>query len=187
MGRSLDFTELSGGLDLESALIYDAVHLLAVSLGHLRDIQTIRPRAINCGDSEESNYWQHGLSILNFMRVSHIPGLSRDVQFDSYGRRTVFDLDILNLYESDGLVKVGSWDDKNGIVLDGMETEGVGGWEGSLLNRSLVVTTILNPPYMMIKESSKVLAENNQYEGFVPDMVDILAQILHFNYTHSGL
>ena len=36
MGRSLDFTELSGGLDLESALIYDAVHLLAVSLRHLR-------------------------------------------------------------------------------------------------------------------------------------------------------
>ena len=35
-GRSLDFTELSGGLDLESALIYDAVHLLAVALGHLR-------------------------------------------------------------------------------------------------------------------------------------------------------
>ena len=36
MGRSLDFTELSGGLDLESALIYDAVHLLAVSLRQLR-------------------------------------------------------------------------------------------------------------------------------------------------------
>ena len=36
MGRSLDFTELSGGLDLESALIYDAVHLLAVALRQLR-------------------------------------------------------------------------------------------------------------------------------------------------------
>ena len=78
MGRSLDFTELSGGLDLESALIYDAVHLLAVSLGHLRDIQTIEPHSINCGGTDDMpNYWQHGLSILNFMRVSHIPGLSR--------------------------------------------------------------------------------------------------------------
>ena len=38
MGRSLDFTELSGGLDIESALIYDAVHLLAVALSHLRYI-----------------------------------------------------------------------------------------------------------------------------------------------------
>ena len=32
MGRTLNFAELSGGLDLESALIYDAVHLLAVAL-----------------------------------------------------------------------------------------------------------------------------------------------------------
>jgi len=78
MGRSLDFTDLSGGLDLESALIYDAVHLLAVSLGHLRDIQRIEPKEIDCGiGGSMPNYWQHGSSILNFMRVSHIPGLSR--------------------------------------------------------------------------------------------------------------
>ena len=78
MGRSLDFAELSGGLDLQSALIYDAVHLLAVSLGHLRDIQRIEPYSINCGtDGELPQSWQHGSSILNFMRVSRIPGLSR--------------------------------------------------------------------------------------------------------------
>ena len=87
------------------------------------------------------------------------------------------------MYEKDGLVKVGSWDDENGIVFEGPEQEGGGGWEGSLVNRTLVVTTILNDPYMLIKESSKVLSENNQYEGFVPDMVEILSQILHFNYT----
>ena len=57
------------------------------------------------------------------------------------------------------------------------------GWEGSLMNRTLTVTTILNPPYMMIKESTNVLQKNNQYEGFVPDMVEILSNILHFNYT----
>ena len=51
------------------------------------------------------------------------------------------------------------------------------------MNRTLTVTTILNPPYMMIKESPNVLQKNNQYEGFVPDMVEILSSILHFNYT----
>ena len=78
MGRTLNFAELSGGLDLESALIYDAVHLLAVALGHLRDIQRIDPYSINCGtDGDLPDFWQHGSSILNFMRVSRIPGLSR--------------------------------------------------------------------------------------------------------------
>ena len=78
MGRTLNFAELSGGLDLESALIYDAVHLLAVSLGHLRDIQRIEPYSIDCGSNGDlPDFWQHGSSILNFMRVSRIPGLSR--------------------------------------------------------------------------------------------------------------
>ena len=58
-----------------------------------------------------------------------------------------------------------------------------GGWDNSLQNRTLTVTTILNPPYMMIKESTNVMQGNDQFEGFVPDMVEILSKILHFNYT----
>ena len=122
MGRSLDFAELSGGLDLESALIYDAVHLLAVSLGHLRDIQRIDPYSIDCGTNGDlPDSWQHGSSILNFMRVSRIPGMSRyritgswfishylfrDVYFDTFGRRTRFELDIVSVFEDEGLQKV---------------------------------------------------------------------------------
>ena len=53
---------------------------------------------------------------------------------------------------------MGSWDDENGIVLSGLEVEGGGGWEGSL-NRSLTVTTILNPPYMMIKVTTISIIE----------------------------
>ena len=42
----------------------------------------IEPNSIDCyGEGGTSSavpsYWHHGLSILNFMRVSHIPGLSR--------------------------------------------------------------------------------------------------------------
>ena len=100
-----------------------------------RDIQRIEPKEIDCGiGGSMPNYWQHGSSILNFMRVSHIPGLSRhnfeaknnifnksfrDIQFDSYGRRTKFELDIVNLFETEGLMKVGSWDDENGIIING--------------------------------------------------------------------
>ena len=48
--------------------------------------------------------------------------------------------------------------------LVGMESSSEG-WESSLQNRSLTVTTILNPPYMMIKESTNVLQKNDQYEA----------------------
>ena len=36
---------------------------------------------------------------------------------------------------------------------------------------------------MMIKESPTVLQDNNQFEGFVPDMVEILGKMLNFNFT----
>ena len=109
--------------------------------------------------------------------------LLRDVHFDTFGRRTRFELDILNVFEAEGLKKVGSWDDENGIVLSGVVDSDAGGWEGALTNRTLVVTTILNQPYMMIKESATVLQDNNQFEGFVPDMVEILGKMLNFNFT----
>ena len=109
--------------------------------------------------------------------------LIRDVHFDTFGRRTRFELDLLNLFEAEGLKKVGSWDDESGIVLSGVEDTDSGGWEGALTNRTLVVTTILNQPYMMIKESATVLQDNNQFEGFVPDMVEILGKMLNFNFT----
>ena len=92
-------------------------------------------------------------------------------------------MDLLNLFEAEGLKKVGSWDDESGIVLSGVDDTESGGWEGALTNRTLVVTTILNQPYMMIKESATVLQDNNQFEGFVPDMVEILGKMLNFNFT----
>ena len=87
------------------------------------------------------------------------------------------------MFEAEGLKKVGSWDAENGIILSGVVDSDAGGWEGALTNRTLVVTTILNQPYMMIKESSTVLKDNNQFEGFVPDMVEILGKMLNFNFT----
>ena len=183
MGRSLDFTEFSGGFDIESALIYDAVHLFAVALSHVRGIQNIEATHIHC--TEFQNFWQYGSSIMNFMRLSTIPGLTRDIQFDSFGKRSSFDLDLLNLFEEGGLQKVGSWDSESGIKISGViKSDGQTNTRDiSMMNKTLVVTTILNDPYMMMKQSHDVLIGNDQYEGFVPDMVESISKILHFNVT----
>ena len=45
------------------------------------------------------------------------------------------------------------------------------------------IIELRNPNDIMIQESSEVLGGNDQFEGFVPDMVNILSRILHFNYT----
>ena len=104
MGRTLDFTEFSGGLDTEAALIYDAVHLFAVALSQVtrfpslgdpavqvRQVQHLQPASIHCErlndrpeeddrDPGHKQFWQHGSTIINFMRLSTIPGLSGTVK-----------------------------------------------------------------------------------------------------------
>ena len=69
---------------MEAALIYDAVHLFAVALRQVRQVQQLRPISIECGPFPRS--WQHGSTLTNFMRLSSIPGITGQVRFDSWGR-----------------------------------------------------------------------------------------------------
>lgn len=202
MGRTLDFTDFSGGLDTEAALIYDAVHLFAVALRQVREAQNLRTMSIECGPFPQS--WPHGSTINNFMRLSNIPGLTGDVRFDAWGRRSQFSLDLLNLFEEHDLAKVGAWDKVNGVSLPGLPTDGQGSKEeeSPMMNKSLVVTTIINAPYTMIRvsqrkaksyifldrntftqEESGVLLGNARYEGFIPDMVDIISKVANFTQS----
>ncbi|XP_016145868.1 glutamate receptor ionotropic, kainate 1-like [Sinocyclocheilus grahami] len=52
----------------------------------------------------------------------------------------------------------------------------------SLSNRSLVITTILEEPYVMLKKSDKALVGNDRFEGFCVDLLKELASILGFSY-----
>ena len=89
--------------------------------------------------------------------------------------------------------RVGGWEIESGVTLSGLPVEGAGSNEpqNPMMNKSLVVTTILNPPYTMIKvrtgggrstgaleqEESGVLYGNDRYEGFIPEMVDIMSKV----------
>lgn len=52
----------------------------------------------------------------------------------------------------------------------------------AMQNKSLIVTTVINAPYTMLKESSDIKSGNEQFEGYTIDIIDELSKILHFNY-----
>ncbi|XP_073871573.1 glutamate receptor ionotropic, kainate 4 isoform X9 [Macaca fascicularis] len=52
----------------------------------------------------------------------------------------------------------------------------------TLFNTTLVVTTILENPYLMLKGNHQEMEGNDRYEGFCVDMLKELAEILRFNY-----
>ena len=64
-------------------------------------------------------------------------------------------MDLLNLFEEHDLAKVGTWDKVNGVSLPGLPTDGQGSkeLESPMMNKSLVVTTIINAPYTMQRVS----------------------------------
>ncbi|XP_023334364.1 glutamate receptor ionotropic, kainate 2 [Eurytemora carolleeae] len=45
------------------------------------------------------------------------------------------------------------------------------------------VTTVLNPPFVALKPNSEKMIGNDKYEGFVPDMLKKLTQILGVNFS----
>ena len=92
-------------------------------------------------------------------------GLTGQISFDSLGFRSNFNLDIVEL-KKEGLTKVGSWNREIGVNFTRNFTEVYEGIKNSLKNQTLKITTIMNEPYIMRKESTEELYGNDRYEGY---------------------
>ncbi|XP_061316791.1 glutamate receptor ionotropic, kainate 3-like [Pezoporus flaviventris] len=97
------------------------------------------------------------------------------------GLRTDFDLDIISLKE-DGLEKVGAWSPSNGLNITEISKGRGPNVTDSLSNRSLIVTTVLEEPFVMFRKSDTALFGNDRFEGYCIDLLKELAIILGFTY-----
>ena len=83
------------------------VHLLP-STYVLSFLQFIDTKPLSCDGSDT---WQHGNSLVNYMKLVEMTGLSGRIKFDQHGLRTDFRLEVVEL-KKDGLIKVGTWTEK---------------------------------------------------------------------------
>uniref|UniRef100_A0A8C6K954 Glutamate receptor n=1 Tax=Nothobranchius furzeri TaxID=105023 RepID=A0A8C6K954_NOTFU len=167
---------LEGIMTTDAALTYDAVHIVSVSYQHAPQM------TVNSLQCHRHKPWRFGGRFMSFIKESHWDGLTGRLSFNkTTGLRTDFDLDIISLKE-DGLEKVGKWSASGGLnITEVLKRKGMNITD-SLANRSLVVTTILEEPYVMLKKSDKALVGNNRFEGFCIDLLKELANILGFTY-----
>ncbi|GFR03456.1 glutamate receptor ionotropic, kainate 2 [Trichonephila clavata] len=172
--RKLDFPIKT--IRTETALMYDAVQLFAKALQDLDGSKSIYFPNISCDSGLRG---LDGSSIINFMKPSSIQGLTGKVKFDEQGFRSEFVLDLIYLTK-DGLEKIGVWAPGKGInITKNMSNE----YDTLLLqNKTLIVTTYVNSPYAMLKDSAEKLTGNARYEGFCIDLIDHLAKLLGFKY-----
>uniref|UniRef100_A0A8C6V100 Glutamate receptor n=1 Tax=Neogobius melanostomus TaxID=47308 RepID=A0A8C6V100_9GOBI len=176
---------LEGIMTTDAALTYDAVHIVSVSYQHAPQM------TVNSLQCHRHKPWRFGGRFMSFIKESHWDGLTGRLSFNkTTGLRTDFDLDIVSLKE-DGRPNPNSsswslsklWDDVSGglNITEVPKRKGMNITD-SLANRSLIITTILEEPYVMLKKSDKALVGNDRFEGFCIDLLKELSTILGFTY-----
>ncbi|XP_072536646.1 glutamate receptor ionotropic, kainate 5 isoform X1 [Salminus brasiliensis] len=164
------------GPALSSALLFDAVHVVASAVQELNRSQEIGVKPLSCTSPQ---IWQHGTSLMNYLRMVEYDGLTGRVEFNSKGQRTNYTLHILEKHRS-GHKQIGIWYSNNTLVMNSTSLD-MNASE-TLANKTLIITTILENPYVMRKVNYQELEGNEQYEGFCVDMLRELSDILKFTY-----
>ncbi|KAM7373699.1 hypothetical protein PAMP_008533 [Pampus punctatissimus] len=182
------------GPALSSALMFDAVHVVVSAVRELNRSQEIGVKPLSC---TSPLIWQHGTSLMNYLRMVEYDGLTGHIEFNSKGQRTNYTLKILekhpgghkekatNLRVSPLLLflldtQIGTWYSNNTLAMNSTSLD-LNASE-TLANKTLIVTTILENPYVMRKSNYQDYQGNDQYEGFCVDMLRELADILKFNF-----
>ncbi|NXW45783.1 GRIK1 protein, partial [Nyctiprogne leucopyga] len=192
---------LDGMMTTEAALMYDAVYMVAVAS------QRASQMTVSSLQCHRHKPWRFGPRFMNLIKEARNSvflftqarwdGLTGRITFNKTdGLRKDFDLDIISLKEegtekaagevSNHLYKVwkkiGVWNSYSGLNMTDSNKDRSTNITDSLANRTLIVTTILEDPYVMYKKSDKPLYGNDRFEGYCLDLLKELSNILGFIY-----
>ncbi|KAJ3589334.1 hypothetical protein NHX12_010179, partial [Muraenolepis orangiensis] len=150
-------------LKYTGALTYDGVSVMATAFQNLRKQRIDISRRGNAGEC-----------------LVRLEGVTGHVQFNERGHRSNFTLTVMELSHT-GPMKVGFWNEHEGYVNTAVYVPVVEEFYG-LQNKTYVVTTILEAPYIMLKKNHEQLVGNDRYEGYCVELASEIAKHVGFNY-----
>ncbi|KAF1384250.1 hypothetical protein PFLUV_G00116390 [Perca fluviatilis] len=124
--------------------------------------------------------WGQGIDIQRALQQVRIDGLTGHIQFNEKGRRTNYTVSVMELAPS-GPKKVGYWNEDEKYVTTASLVRG-SNETGVLQNRTYIVTTILESPYVMLKKNHEQLAGNDKYEGYIVELAAEIAKHVGYQY-----
>uniref|UniRef100_A0A7N8YK82 Glutamate receptor n=1 Tax=Mastacembelus armatus TaxID=205130 RepID=A0A7N8YK82_9TELE len=159
-----------------SSLTYDGVLVMAEAFRTLRRQKIDISRRGNAGDclANPAAPWNQGIDMERALKQVRIQGLTGNIQFDHYGRRVNYTMDVFEL-KSNGPRKVGP---PHGLQ---RQINNISAME----NRTVVVTTIMEGPYVMLKKNWELYEGNDQYEGYCVDLASEIAKHIGIKYKIS--
>ncbi|XP_010895343.1 glutamate receptor 1b isoform X1 [Esox lucius] len=170
-------------LKYTGALTYDGVSVMATAFQNLRKQRIDISRRGNAGEclANPPAPWGQGIDIQRALQQVRIEGLTGHVQFNEKGHRTNYTVSVMELSPS-GPLKVGYWNENKNYVNTAVYTPAVEDYFLGLQNRTYIVTTILESPYVMLKKNHEQLVGNDKYEGYCVELAAEIAK--HVGYTY---
>ncbi|OCT96977.1 hypothetical protein XELAEV_18009196mg, partial [Xenopus laevis] len=165
-----------------SALTFDAVQVMTEAFRNLRKQRIEISRRGNAGDclANPAVPWGHGVEIERALKQVQVEGLSGNIKFDQNGKRVNYTINIMEL-KSNGPRKIGYWSEVDKMVVTITDILSANDSMG-LENKTVVVTTILESPYVMFKKNADQFEGNDRYEGYCVDLAAEIARHCGFKY-----
>uniref|UniRef100_A0A8C5D9K6 Glutamate receptor n=1 Tax=Gouania willdenowi TaxID=441366 RepID=A0A8C5D9K6_GOUWI len=164
-----------------SALTYDAVNVMTEAFRFLHKQRIDMSRRGNSGDclANPAVPWAQGVEIERALKQVRVDGLTGNIQFDQYGKRINYSVTVMEL-KNNGPVKIGYWNevDKMVVTKSDLYPNDTMGME----NKTVIVTTILEAPYVMLKKNSELFVGNDRYEGYCVDLAAEIAKHCGIRY-----
>ncbi|CAG5991815.1 unnamed protein product [Menidia menidia] len=170
-------------LKYTSALTHDAILVIAEAFRYLRRQRVDVSRRGSAGDclANPAVPWSQGIDIERALKTVQVQGMTGNIQFDNYGRRTNYTIDVYEM-KTGGPRKIGYWNEYSRFVniMDPQVSN-----DSSVENRTIVVTTIMEAPYVMYKKNYVHLEGNDRYEGYCVDLASEIAKHVGIKYKLS--
>ncbi|KAE8630073.1 hypothetical protein XENTR_v10000681 [Xenopus tropicalis] len=165
-----------------SALTFDAVQVMTEAFRNLRKQRIEISRRGNAGDclANPAVPWGHGVEIERALKQVQVEGLSGNIKFDQNGKRVNYTINIMEL-KSNGPRKIGYWSEVDKMVVTVTDVLSANDSMG-LENKTVIVTTILEAPYVMFKKNADQFEGNDRYEGYCVDLAAEIARHCGFKY-----
>ncbi|XP_067279464.1 glutamate receptor 1b isoform X2 [Pseudorasbora parva] len=169
-------------LKYTGALTYDGVTVMATAFQNLRKQRIDISRRGNAGEclANPPAPWGQGIDIQRALQQVQFEGLTGHVQFNDKGHRTNFTVSVMEFGPS-GPKKVGYWNQREKYVNTATYSSVLNETFG-LQNRTYIVTTILESPYVMLKKNHEQLVGNDKYEGYCVELAAEIAKHVGYSY-----
>ncbi|XP_072519529.1 glutamate receptor 1a isoform X2 [Salminus brasiliensis] len=170
------------GLKYTGALTYDGVKVMSTAFQNLRRQRIDISRRGNAGEclANPPAPWGQGIDIQRALQQVRIEGLTGHIQFNEKGRRTNYTVSVMELKPA-GPKKVGYWNEDEKFVSTAAFIPGINDTYG-FHNRTYIVTTILESPYVMLKKNHEQLVGNDKYEGYCVELAAEIAKHVGYQY-----